>query len=89
MDNITAQEIREFLVERWKFDSLVELTIYDHIMKAVKLNIPVKPDRDTFYERCPNCKRILKPIKSKEIRYYFCPTCGQSIQWDKDKCDDE
>jgi predicted RNA-binding Zn-ribbon protein involved in translation (DUF1610 family) len=84
MDNITAEEIRQFLVERWKIDSLSELMIYDKIMKAVKLNVAEKPDKDTFYERCPNCKRNLKPINSKQIRYLFCPQCGKSIQWSKD-----
>ena len=84
MDNITAEEIRQFLVDRWKIDSLSELMIYDKIMKAVKLNVAEKPDKDTFYERCPNCKRILKPITSKQIRYQFCPQCGKNIQWNGD-----
>ena len=84
MDNITAEEIRQFLVDRWKIDSLSELMIYDKIMKAVKLNVAEKPDKDTFYERCPKCKRILKPINSKQIRYLFCPQCGKSIQWSSD-----
>ena len=35
MDNITSEEIRQFLVDRWKIDSLSELMIYDKIMKAV------------------------------------------------------
>lgn len=39
------------------------------------------PPYKTLLARCPNCKRPLRPGRTYRNPDFYCPRCGQAIDW--------
>lgn len=57
---------------------------YDLAIATLQKQIPQKPTVNLWEEwcECPICE---SPVTFEDIKYQYCPDCGQRIDWSKEE----